>query len=170
MRASRALVSITARSLSSVSDDVTLPQFRTLMLLSARGPQTVSSIAEALDVHASTMTRMCNRLVNRGLVVRTPSATDRREVVVTLSTSGNELVDDVTARRRRELDHIVARMEETERDAVVTGLDVFARAAGVKNSDDASPEAIASDLRSIDLPAHETANHESNSSDALEHE
>jgi DNA-binding MarR family transcriptional regulator len=133
-----------------VSEDVTLPQFRTLTLLSARGPQTVSAIAEGLDVHASTMTRMCNRLVTRGLVVRTPSATDRREVVITLSTSGRELVEDVTARRRQEIDSIVQRMQPTDREAVINALEAFADAAGEEHHDETiAPEALASNLRTI---------------------
>jgi DNA-binding MarR family transcriptional regulator len=150
LRASRALVTIAARSLSSVSDDVTLPQFRTLTLLAAKGPQTVSAIADGLDVHASTMTRMCNRLVTRGLVVRTPSATDRREVVITLSTSGKQLVEDVTTRRRHEVDAIVQRMTPHDREAVVTALEQFANAAGEDRDDDTiAPEALASNLRTI---------------------
>ena len=88
LRASRALVAITARSLSSVNDDVTLPQFRSLVVLATAGPQTVSALADRLAVHASTMTRMCNRLVTRGLVVRAPSAVDRREVVIALTDDG----------------------------------------------------------------------------------
>ena len=54
----------------SVNEDVTLPQFRSLVVLATAGPQTVSALADRLAVHASTMTRMCNRLVTRGLVVR----------------------------------------------------------------------------------------------------
>jgi DNA-binding MarR family transcriptional regulator len=150
LRASRALVAISARSLASVSEDVTLPQFRTLVMLANRGPQTVSSIAEGLDVHASTMTRMCNRLVNRGLVIRTPSATDRREVVVTLSTQGRQLVEDVTARRRRDLDAVVERMSPNDRAAVVTGLELFARAAGDDlDVGEPTPETLASAIRTI---------------------
>jgi DNA-binding MarR family transcriptional regulator len=168
LRASRALVTIAARSLSSVSEDVTLPQFRTLTLLSARGPQTVSAIAEGLDVHASTMTRMCNRLVTRGLVVRTPSATDRREVVITLSTSGRELVDDVTARRRQEIDSIVQRMQPNDREAVINALEAFADAAGEEHNDETlAPEALASNLRTLGpLGSPQNARHAShNSSD-----
>jgi len=70
VRASRALVGITVRALSSVSDEVTLPQLRTLVVVSQHGAQTVSALADRLDVHASTMTRMCSRLVSRGLVER----------------------------------------------------------------------------------------------------
>ena len=105
LRASRALVAITARSLSAVNEDVTLPQFRSLVVLATAGPQTVSALADRLAVHASTMTRMCNRLVDRGLVVRAPSAVDRREVVIALTDdgyiSGRERDDRAAPRARR---------------------------------------------------------------------
>ncbi|HUI48965.1 MAG TPA: MarR family transcriptional regulator [Acidimicrobiia bacterium] len=135
LRASRALVSITARSLSSVNEDVTIPQFRSLVVLATSGPQTVSALADRLAVHASTMTRMCNRLVSRGLVIRAPSAVDRREVVIALTTMGTTVVENVMAARRRELDEVVRRMGEHDRAAVVVALDKFAQAAG----EDASP-------------------------------
>src|SRR3954469_8501995 len=106
LRASRALVALTSRSLSVVNEDVTLPQFRSLVVLSTAGPQTVSALADRLAVHASTMTRMCNRLVTRGLVVRVPSAVDRREVVIALTEMGTSVVENVMAARRRELDQV----------------------------------------------------------------
>jgi DNA-binding MarR family transcriptional regulator len=130
MRASRALIAITARSLAAVNDEVTLAQFRTLVVLSTRGPQTVTALAEHLDVHASTMTRMCTRLVSRGLVVRVPSAIDRREVVITMSTAGTDLMQTVMQNRRREFDAIVGRMSDVEQTAVIGALEAFAAAAG----------------------------------------
>lgn len=130
LRASRALVGITARSLAAVKEDVTLPQFRSLVVLATTGPQTVSALADRLNVHASTMTRMCNRLVTRGLVVRAPSAVDRREVVIALTTMGTSVVEDVMTTRRAELDGVVQRMGEDERTAVVVALNKFAQAAG----------------------------------------
>jgi DNA-binding MarR family transcriptional regulator len=130
LRASRALVAITARSLTSVNEDVTLPQFRSLVVLATAGPQTVSALADRLAVHASTMTRMCNRLVTRGLVVRAPSAVDRREVVIALTTMGTSVVEHVMATRRRELDEVVRRMGDDDRQAVVVALNKFSQAAG----------------------------------------
>ena len=129
VRASRALVGITVRALASVSDEVTLPQLRTLVVVSLQGPQTVSALAERLDVHASTMTRMCNRLVTRSLVARKPSALDRREVVIELSAQGQGLVDAVMDRRRQEIDAVVGRMSPDDRDRVIAALDLFAQAA-----------------------------------------
>ena len=130
LRASRALMSITARSLASVNEEVTLPQFRSLVVLSTAGPQTVSALADRLAVHASTMTRMCNRLVTRGLVVRVPSAVDRREVVIALTDMGTSVVENVMAARRRELDSVVQRMGADDRAAAITALNKFAEAAG----------------------------------------
>jgi DNA-binding MarR family transcriptional regulator len=130
LRASRALTGITARSLSSVNEEVTLAQFRTLQALSTHGSQTVTALAERLDVHASTMTRMCSRLVTRGLVVRIPSAVDRREVVIQLSGSGTELVTEVMQNRHSEFEVIVQRLSVDERHAVIDALDAFSNAAG----------------------------------------
>ena len=90
----------------------------------------MSALAERLDVHASTMTRMCSRLVARGLVVRTPSAIDRREVVIELTPPGQGLVDDVMDKRRREIDAVVRRMTPEDRDRVVSALELFSEAAG----------------------------------------
>lgn len=128
--ASRALATITARSLASVNEEVTLTQFGTLVVLSERGPQTVTALAEHLDVHASTMTRMCTRLVSRGLVVRVPSAVDRREVVITLSPSGARLVEEVRNARKREFDSVVGRMQVVDKQAVIDACYAFASAAG----------------------------------------
>lgn len=134
VRASRALVGITVGALASVSNEVTLPQLRTLAVVAIEGPQTVSALAERLDVHASTMTRMCSRLVARGLVVRTPSASDRREVVIELTPTGQSLVDVVMDKRRREIDSVVRRMAPDDRDRVVCALELFSEAADGTNA------------------------------------
>ena len=147
LRASRALVSITTRSLAAVNQDVTLAQFRSLVVLASTGPQTVSALADRLAVHASTMTRMCNRLVTRGLVVRAPSAVDRREVVIALTSMGTSVVESVMATRRRELDEVVRRMGDDDRVAVVTALNKFAKAAGeAPSSTQTQPLTTASQL------------------------
>ena len=138
VRASRALVGITVRALASVSDEVTLPQLRTLMVVSQHGAQTVSSLADRLDVHASTMTRMCSRLVSRGLVERRPSPLDRREVVIVLTALGQRLVDEVMDKRRREIDDVVRHLSSEDRDRVVAALELFARAADAPSSAPAS--------------------------------
>jgi DNA-binding MarR family transcriptional regulator len=128
--ASRALVAIAARSLGAAGEDVTLPQYRALVVLASRGPQRVVDLAGVLDVTASTATRMCDRLARKGLVQRQRSSTDRRTVRVRLSSAGRDLVTAVTQRRRREVQAIVERMPPADRDRLVTTLRLFADAAG----------------------------------------
>jgi DNA-binding MarR family transcriptional regulator len=112
-------------------DDVTLPQFRALVVLSRPTRVTVRDLADALDIHPSTATRMCDRLVRKGLIRRQPGiAEDRRETSLALSASGRRLVDRVTTRRRRDITAIVESMTPGERAHAVTGLGAFAVAAG----------------------------------------
>src|SRR5688572_26722022 len=89
LRASRALVAVAARSIAEVDDAVTLPQFRTVVALASKGPQKVGALADELGVHASTATRMCDRLVRRGLIDRETSLASRREVIVRLTAEGS---------------------------------------------------------------------------------
>ncbi|WP_239164540.1 MarR family winged helix-turn-helix transcriptional regulator [Actinoplanes palleronii] len=130
MLASRAFVGLTLRSLASVGVDVTLPQFRTLVVLAVRGPQRSSDIAEELGVNPSTGTRMCERLVRKGLIFRMPDPGDRRVVRLGLTRSGQDVVDRVLAARRAELVRIVAATAGTWQPAVTETLTAFAAAAG----------------------------------------
>jgi DNA-binding MarR family transcriptional regulator len=128
--ASRALVAIAARSLGAAGDEVTLAQYRALVVLASRGPQRVVDLAGFLDVTASTSTRMCDRLVRKGLVHRQRLSSDRRTVRVSISAAGRALVAAVTQRRRRDVQAIVARMSAREREQLVATLRMFADAAG----------------------------------------
>jgi DNA-binding MarR family transcriptional regulator len=128
LRASRALVSVAAKSLSGV--DVTLPQWRALVVISSRERTTVSTLAQALDVHTTTVTRLCDRLVEKDLVLRVANVADRRMTELHLTAAGERLVHHVTNRRRRELRQIANRMTPTAARAAVNALAAFADAAG----------------------------------------
>ena len=128
--ASRVLVAVAARSLAEVADEVTLPQYRALIVLASKGPQRVASLAEALGVTPPTATRMCDRLVRKGLVRRRTARDDRREVRLTLTPAGQELVAQVTERRRAEIAELLATISPEDRAAMVALFGRLARAAG----------------------------------------
>jgi DNA-binding MarR family transcriptional regulator len=130
LRASRVLVSVAARSLADVDEDVTLPQYRALVVLASRGRQRSGDLAAALGSHPSTVTRLCDRLVAKGLVERHASPSDRREVSIVLTRRGRHLVDRVTVTRRAELSAILDRVPERERALMVRVLDALGDAAG----------------------------------------
>jgi DNA-binding MarR family transcriptional regulator len=130
LTASRALVAVAARSLAGLEGDVTLPQYRALVVLAAQSPQTVGQLAERLDQHPSTTTRMCDRLVAKGLISREISASSRRETTISLAAPGRRVVQEVTRRRRREIERIVARVPAGLRTSLVSALTAFSDAAG----------------------------------------
>src|SRR5262245_6296840 len=98
LSATRAMVALAARSLAGLDADVTLPQYRALVVLASRGPQRVADISTELGVAPSTGTRMCDRLVRKGLIRRYRIPSDRREVRLSLTQTGRALVQEVTAR------------------------------------------------------------------------
>ena len=129
LRASRVLVSIAARSLADVDHDVTLPQYRALVVLAGRGPQRPADLADALGSHPSTVTRLCDRLVAKHLVDRETSPASRREVSVALTAKGRRLVERVTAKRRTELAVVVSRVPPRQRSTMFRGLRALGDAA-----------------------------------------
>jgi DNA-binding MarR family transcriptional regulator len=130
MAASRVLVGITARSLASPAGDLTLPQFRALVVLAARGSLRPADISAELAVAPSTGSRMCDRLVRKGFARRARSASNRREVRIRLTPAGRGLVESVLRRRHEELSAIVAATAGHWSPAVVGALQAFAEAAG----------------------------------------
>jgi DNA-binding MarR family transcriptional regulator len=128
LTASRLLMSVSARSVAAVDDTITLPQFRLLVVLHARGPVKLTAIAEALAVNPSTATRMVDRLVGAGLVSRAANPASRRELIVDLTDTGRTAVREVMRRRRAQISRIVARMAPTARRNLVRALTAFAAA------------------------------------------
>lgn len=126
--ASRALVGVAARSLADI--DVTLPQYRALVVVSLRPGLGVSDLAEALEVHPTTATRMCDRLVAKRLLRRVGSRQDRRTIELHPTAAGSRLLARVAERRRRALAEIVVRMEPGAAARARGALAAFAEAAG----------------------------------------
>ncbi|MEU2159974.1 MarR family transcriptional regulator [Streptomyces chengbuensis] len=130
LTASRLLVAVSARSLAAVEDRVTLPQMRLLVMLSLHGPAKLVVLAERLGVNPSTAMRMIDRLIAAGLADRQANPADRRETVLRLTHEGRALVEDVTSRRRREIEAIVTRMAPARRAALIDALNAFNEAGG----------------------------------------
>lgn len=130
LSASRALVAVAARSLSVVDEEVTLPQYRVLVVLSARASAGMGELSAELGCSASTATRLCDRLVARGLIDRDHRPSNRRIVDVQVTRLGRRLVDRVTLRRREEVGAIVGRLEPAQREPLVEAFRAFAAATG----------------------------------------
>ena len=123
--ASKLLVAVSARSIESVDESMTLARFRMLVMLSERGSLNPSVLAHHLGVTAATVTRMITKLVTAGLVNKRPNPLCRREVVVGLTTAGAAVVARISERRHEEITRIVARMPERSQRDLVAVLEAF---------------------------------------------
>ena len=130
LTASRLLLAISARSIAQVDDTITIPQFRTLVILSNRGPINLATLASLLGVQPSATGRMVDRLVAAGLIDRLPHPTSRRELLAALTRRGRDVVRRVTVYRRAEIADIVQKMPQPERHGLVRALTAFTAASG----------------------------------------
>ena len=118
--------------------DLSLAQVRLLGVLRDRTP-TMHELARLLGLDKSSTTGLVDRAERRGLVVRVPSATDRRSMRVSLTDDGRSVVsraaagfeDDVsamlgllTARDRDTLTRLISRLLVAH--AADQGIDLFA--------------------------------------------
>jgi DNA-binding MarR family transcriptional regulator len=128
LTASRLLVAVSARSLASVEETLTLPQFRMLVVLSSRGPMNISRLGAHLDVIPSTAMRMVERLAAAGMLDRHPNPESRREILISLTPQGRHVVEEATRNRRAEIARILTSMPATQRARLVDALTAFSAA------------------------------------------
>src|SRR5215472_16666423 len=80
--------------------ELSATQLAALATLERRGAMTPGELAEHEKVQPPSMTRVISALVDLELVRREPHLSDRRQVVLTATDTGRDLV--IAARRRRE--------------------------------------------------------------------
>ena len=83
-----------------VDESVTLTLLAALMTLEKYGPMSPGELAAHERVQPPSMTKILAKLEEKGLVRRTPHATDRRQVVVAATEAGSTLL----AKERQERD------------------------------------------------------------------
>jgi DNA-binding MarR family transcriptional regulator len=131
MAASKALVGVAARSLAALDDDeLTLVQFRALLLVVEHRAHAPGDLAALLEVHPSNATRLVDRLVTKGLLERTAVEGDRRTISLAATPEGRKVIDRVLARRRRAIEEILAGLGPDDVEAVGSALARLAAAAG----------------------------------------
>ena len=128
--ASRSLLGFVAKSLAPALEEMTMPQFRILVVLDGEGALRMGDLAERIGVHPSTLSRTVDRLVGGGWLARASGEESRREVHVALTLRAHRLVDAVTEQRRSGIVGVLKRLPPEDRAAVHRGMEIFAAAAG----------------------------------------
>jgi DNA-binding MarR family transcriptional regulator len=128
-RSAAALVAAWSGVPDALSERLSASQLRVLLAVDAAGEVTATQLSQALDVLPSSVTRLCDRLVAAGHVERSRRAGDRRVQVVRLTRTGSALLAQLEQHRTRSLRRVLSAMPETDRAALLRGLNAFAVAA-----------------------------------------
>jgi DNA-binding MarR family transcriptional regulator len=95
-----AAVALTARALSGSSPELTLSQWRVLVLVDQPGGMAVGAIAGQLNGKIAAVSRLVGRLRERGLVETRRADPDARIVLVSLTPAGRRLRRRIVRGRR----------------------------------------------------------------------
>lgn len=128
MATTRLLVGVATRALEDL--DVTLPQFRLLLVLDDVGPCAGTVAAHRLGTAASSVTRLGDQLEASGHLTRRRDPANRSVVVLEPTETGRAVVATVLARRREALADLVARLPAEQHTALTAALTALREAAG----------------------------------------
>lgn len=98
--------------------DLTPTQMAVLGTLRTHGPDTPGAIAHRECVQPPSMTRTLNGLVDLGLALREPHPTDGRQVVISISGTGREVLLEERKRRDAWLARRLVELSTDEREAL----------------------------------------------------
>ena len=117
---------------------LSVPQFRTLVLLDRYPSASLSLVAENLGAALPTASRMVTGLVRKGLVRREACPTDRRQVSLVLTPKGRSAFEAARHETQNEVALKVSRLTPEQRGTVAEAMrllgDVFAGPAGAEGN------------------------------------
>jgi DNA-binding MarR family transcriptional regulator len=113
--------------------DFTMPQLKVLLCLYINGAYRMGDLASTLGVSTPTITGIIDRLVLRGMVVRTQSAEDRRVVACLLSPKGKDQVSALWMARFAVFHDIFSTLSPAQLDTVASAAEIVLEAAERKN-------------------------------------
>ncbi len=102
--------------------DLTVSQCHSLEYLQTSGALTMGQLAGKLYLDVSTMTRVIDNLVAKGLVNRASDPQDRRVIRVELTAEGVDRVVQVQGKLITEYQAVLERITPDGREAVILGL------------------------------------------------
>jgi DNA-binding MarR family transcriptional regulator len=104
--------------------ELTLVQVRVMRRL-AKQPQSLGHIGTELALAPPSMTRLVDRLEERGLIHRQRDADDRRKVVATLTDEGRQLLSAIPFLDGTAIRVAVERMKPADRERIAAALREF---------------------------------------------
>lgn len=116
------------RASEAAQASISRSKFQILRLLRRRGPQNGAQIARFLSVTKPAITQIVTSMIEEGLVERTPSSEDRRQIHFSLTLEGRRTLREVVGKQRQFVRNAVRHLDATEARSWARQLDAMARA------------------------------------------
>jgi DNA-binding MarR family transcriptional regulator len=110
--------------------DLTYNQYKTLLTVADRGECSLGDLARELGVAMSSASQMVDRLVGEGLIERQQDETNRRQVIIRLTGSGEALIARLRQGILEGYSRVLAKMSEEEQEELVGSFETIARLLG----------------------------------------
>jgi len=111
--------------------DISMPQAKVLYLAaSSEGGRRMSALATRLGVTLSTVSGLVDRLVDAGLAARRDDPEDRRQVIVSVTSGGNHLMERFRELNRRQAQELFGSLADDDLDTVERAFELLVDAAG----------------------------------------
>ena len=120
-------LAITSRLLEKALADMTLPQFRILLLV-ARSPERANRLASQASISRPSLTGVLDGLVARGWVRRLEVDGDRRGVSLAVTPAGRKALGVAQRAVARRVDELLGQLEPDRRATARAGLDALGEA------------------------------------------
>ena len=105
--------------LAALGIELNHSQYLVLKLLAKYGPQMPGDLARWLDHNAGAMTRLVDRLADKGYVRRQPHAEDRRALYIELTEAGQALWGTIRQCSERMQEAALHELSESDRSALL---------------------------------------------------
>ena len=109
--------------------ELTQNQISVLTSLELAGALTPRELADAERVQPPTMTKLLAKLEERGLVQRTPHPTDGRQVLLSATTTGREVIAEQRRAKDEWLTRTLAGLPAAERETLRRAAEILGRIA-----------------------------------------
>lgn len=131
---------------------LTGPQLATLKELEREGPLSPSLLARKVHLSQATVTGIVQRLERRGLVTRAPSPSDRRSIVLEITSAGHDLLVHSPSLLQERFRDGLSQLEQWERLQILATLQRVASLMGAEQLD-AAPHLTPGDITMKEPPA-----------------
>ena len=111
-----------------LGQSISLTHLHVLALVRSNGPVPIGELGRMLDVSVASTTGIVSRMEERGLVLRTRRAADRRVVTVELAAGGMAALDEIDGRGREFFGGLLRTLSVGELEQLRGGLAALERA------------------------------------------